>query len=183
VNLSRDELNNKLLSKDISDFYMVTLSISKVNNDILQQLASKSLESAQIAKKIIDEFGPNINIPIKLGLFRKVALVTYIDGKYYDIIYDTFVDLDFERVISYVNFSSLFDESQAEIKLLDDQIENIPEHLKNTVIIDFIDVEAFDKYESYIDYYCYNSNTKDLTDEFEELIKLNTPQAKKRFLN
>jgi len=169
---SKEELKDLLLEKNTSDIYSVTLSPVVLDKENIEKIKEVSPFAGFLARLA----GPNA--PITLGAIKKGAMLTLVDGEYYDVQGNEYVDLEKYRVLRFAKFSDLFTEDEAKVKYFDESCVGEAPSRINTVSIDFRDEEVLARYISYDDEGLYLREYEDVTEEFIKATKSNLMQLK-----
>lgn len=161
-NYSREELNAILLSKPLSDFYIVTIENKQdqeLTEEEYQKLNSRDSVYTGVSKEEIDDL---IN-PIKndeslknvsdqlfraflsLAQIRHIGILTIVNGEAYDIANSEFIDLRRNKIIHYEVFTTYYDETNARLKLFTKAEE--PRLQEDTILLDVDDESHIYTYE------------------------------------
>ncbi len=190
IKITRDELNEQLLNKQIKDFYVVAFERRKVPltnaefADLKKDYNVNGNHSDQEFKKQLEIVSKDENFEqiyrSVLGLFAQIryrGVVTLIGDYLYDIVNAEFVDLKRNQIIHYENLSEYYNDTSARIIMVDPTEYPI---LKSPLAV--LDIDNSEPLEDYEKTTLQNVKSNDLTKELmNEFIKQN--KTRKRTLN
>ena len=178
--ISQEEINQILLQKELGDFYLAIVEnrthilTDEEYEEILERdktiWGDNKDKVEDFFKKIetdasLPDFARNIlkRITYSLAQIRQLAILTMIDDDIYDIANNKFVDLRTNQIIHFDNLTTLYDETNARIKLFTPNEEKTLKHPR--VLIDVDDESPIRNYENI---YSKKNGSEDLTARFLE---------------
>lgn len=181
-NYTQEELNQILLEKNLSDFYLSIIenrnelltdeeyedivnsekTISGDNKEEVENLIDK-IENDERIKKYVPDF---MKFMYSFAQVRHLAILTMIDDEVYDIGNIKFVDLRRNKIIDYANLANYYDDTNARLRVYTPVEDS---RLKqDTVLVDVDDESIAYAYE---EEHIHQKNNEDLTSEFLTEVK------------
>jgi hypothetical protein len=171
----KKEEEKKLLEKNLNDFYLVVI---EKRDNILTECEYKELkdrciytdkdeEVEELFRKIqlnerIKKYKDDIKrIIFSFAQIRHLGVVTIIDNQVYDIANLKFVDLQREKIISFENLTTIYNEDNARLKYCTKEDE--PQLEEATVLLDVDDENIILNYEKE---HVRQKESNDLTSKF-----------------
>lgn len=178
---SKEELERKLLEKNLEDFYLVTIenrqqllteeeydaivkngAIVGDNVDEVEDLIDK-VKNDKRMKGYTDDF---LRAMYSWASIRHLAIVTMIDDEVYDIGNIQFIDLKRNKIVHFDRFTDFYSKDNARLKYFTPEEE--PRLTEKTLLMDVDDESIIMAYE---DAYVKQGDSNDLTREFFDEIK------------
>lgn len=178
---SKEELERKLLEKNLEDFYLVTIenrqqllteeeydaivkngAIVGDNVDEVEDLIDK-VKNDKRMKGYTDDF---LRAMYSWASIRHLAIVTMIDDEVYDIGNIQFIDLKRNKIVHFDRFTDFYSKDNARLKYFTPEEE--PHLTEKTLLMDVDDESIIMAYE---DAYVKQGDSNDLTREFFDEIK------------
>lgn len=178
---SKEELERKLLEKNLEDFYLVTIenrqqllteeeydaivkngAIVGDNVDEVEDLIDK-VKNDKRMKGYTDDF---LRAMYSWASIRHLAIVTMIDDEVYDIGNIQFIDLKRNKIVHFDRFTDFYSKDNARLKYFTPEEE--PRLTEKTLLMDVDDESIIMAYE---DAYVKQGDSTDLTREFFDEIK------------
>lgn len=176
-NYTQEQINEILLTKKLSDFYLATIEnrpvmltdeeFEKIMNSDSQYIADSKENIDEVFEMLKDDKrGLNfakkmLKAIISIAQIRHMACLTLIDGIPYDVFNCEFINPKRVKVIDYINILEYLDEASVAIKLFTPKEE--PSLKYPIVNLDFADLSPIMLYESN---HINQKLSKDLTKEF-----------------
>jgi len=173
MNYSQNDLNSNLLSKSMSDFYIVALrkkTLAKSDMEILDQSRLDNQVDGDVLSTLKKnrEFA-NLLMKINVMSIRSSGVVTLVNDQLYDIANCEFVDLNREEIIYYSNLTNILDESEVKLSIFTPR--DFPSLKENTVLLDVIDENAMNNLNNALELCRKNADDSDLTEQFLNELK------------
>lgn len=178
---SKEELERKLLEKNLEDFYLVTIenrqqllteeeydaivknsAIVGDNVDEVEDLIDK-VKNDKRMKGYTDDF---LRAMYSWASIRHLAIVTMIDDEVYDIGNIQFIDLKRNKIVHFDRFTDFYSKDNARLKYFTPEEE--PRLTEKTLLMDVDDESIIMAYE---DAYVKQGDSTDLTRKFFDEIK------------
>lgn len=173
-----EELNRILLNKKVKDFYFAVLENRPgklISNKEYNKIKTNGSDYDDQTKKVIDSVEDIINNDEKAAVYkddimraffsaatiRQSAILTFIDGKVYDIANMCFIDLTERKVVMYERIDLKYTDETARVKIFTHEDE--PLLTEDTALLDVDDETPFS------DFIVKNMNREyreDLSDKF-----------------
>jgi hypothetical protein len=181
-NYTQEELNQILLEKNLSDFYLSIIenrkelltdeeyedivnsekTISGDNKEEVENLIDK-IQNDERIKNYVPDF---MKFMYSFAQVRHLAILTMIDDNVYDIGNIKFVDLRRNKIIDYSNLANYYDDTNARLRVYTPAEDS---RLKqDTVLVDVDDESIAYAYE---EEHIHQKNNEDLTSEFLSEVK------------
>lgn len=173
MNYSQNDLNSNLLSKSMSDFYIVALrkkTLAKSDMEILDQSKLDNQVDGDVLSTLKKnrEFA-NLLMKINVMSIRSSGVVTLVNDQLYDIANCEFVDLNREEIIYYSNLTNILDELEVKLSIFTPR--DFPSLKENTVLLDVIDENAMNNLNNALELCRKNADDSDLTEQFLNELK------------
>lgn len=173
MNYSQNDLNSILLSKLVSDFYIVALRKKTLEKSDMEILDQSRLDN-QVADDVLSTLKKNrdfANLLMKINAMsiRSSGVVTLVNDQVYDIANCEFVDLNREEIIYYLNLTNVLDESEVKLSIFTPN--DFPSLKENTALLDVIDENAMNNLNNALELCRKNADDSDLTEQFLNELK------------
>jgi hypothetical protein len=171
----QDEINEIVMSKDISEFYIAIIDRKKMSDEELYDILSRNATSEEEIEELKNLY--NSAKILKMSLYdylfeligqideKSLAILTMIDDRIYNVPKGRFLDTDKNKIIHYEPLSNYLDSDQFSFTVVDAGI--IPEITEDTALLAVTREQA----EILKNYYEKNSKQEeeyDLTEDFIE---------------
>ncbi len=179
--MTRKEINDIILSKKLSEFYIATLESVFTKSDYnaygkrrvvygednKNSVATKDMIDALFNSSEEECYALLESILGENGLTRRVTVITLIDGNIYDIVNSRFVS-DNQKIIHYGNILKYFSENEISVGLISPY--EVPGYEEETACIE-LDDEVMFIYEDYVNKHFSQKESEDKKEEFMREVK------------
>jgi len=171
----QDEINEIVMSKDISEFYIAIIDRKKMSDEELYDILSRNATSEEEIEELKDSY--NSAKILKMSLYdylfeligqideKSLAILTMIDDRIYNVPKGRFLDTDKNKIIHYEPLSNYLDSDQFSFIVVDAGIN--PEITEDTVLL-AVTREQDEILSNYYEKHSKQEESYDLTEDFIE---------------
>ena len=182
---NQEKINQILLSKNLNEFYYAVVEnrktplndedmafiTKKYDNDKVDfSESAKSLEAETILENSNNNKIANSLARLVFGMFasiKRVAILTMVDGEFYDLSKDEYIDFKREKIVSYDKLINYYDDTNARIRrVTQEDLKKYPSLTPdeiNNVLLEYDDSSIYREYE---EAHIYSNESDDLTFDF-----------------